>query len=509
MHKILTFLKSHVVLASTIVLVAVAGTAIAGRVASRKAAPPADTNLKQVTLVEAGTFRTGLSTVAADGVVEAVSQVDLRSQVSAPLSSINFSIGDTVAAGSVIAEMQNADIRAQLEQARASLTLAESQLGSSEVNLESARRTLLERIRDSFSKGDNAVNAQIEDILYRETANPEVGTISSLHDLLPNRFQDDIINTHDLLQDQTLPEWKEQIDTLTINSSNSELLSALKLSRKNLETISGLLDNLSVAINEVSQDAPLFLVAVTSSWKSTVDTARTTISGSISSLTAAEAGLVGSGASQVSSADAQISAARAGVKNLEAQLAKTIIRSPITGKIAALPLRTGELASPGQLIATVVGSGSLQIKAYASGEDFARIQKNARATIEGKVPAIVTSVAPSVNQENKKLEVKLSVINSQASGLVVGQNVQALIESSNKVNTTSTATYLLPMQNVKIVPGDAYVLTVDDQSKIVRHPVVLGEIRGEFVEVKSGLTDTLKIVTPVYELNEGESVRIQ
>jgi RND family efflux transporter MFP subunit len=508
MHTVFSFLKSHVVLASSIVILAVAGTLIAGRVANREKTAETDTNVRQVTLVEAGTFRTGLSTIGADGVVESVAQVELKSQVSAPIARVYYSVGDTVSAGALIAELQNADIRAQLEQAKASLILAESQQGSSEVNLESARRSLVEKIRDSYSKSDNIINAQLEDILYRETSTQE-GTVSSLETLVPNRLQEAVVLKQHELKVLTLPEWKKKIDTLTAVSSEADLVDVLKISRANLATISTLLDNTSTAINEISQDdAPLFLLNVTAGWKTIVDAARSSVSGSSAALTAAEAGVTGSGNSQVTSAAAQIAVAKAGIQALEAQLAKTIIRSPISGKIGELPLRSGELASPGQLIASVVGSGGLQVKAYASGEDFSRIQRNARATIEGSIPAVVTSIAPSVNSENKKLEVKLTILGG-ATSLVVGQSVHALIDASATSNAIAGSTYLLPMQNVKIIPGDAYVLTVNDQSKIEKRSVILGEIRGEFVEVKSGLADDLKIVTPVYELNEGETVRVQ
>jgi hypothetical protein len=66
--------------------------------------------------------------------------------------------------------------------------------------------------------------------------------------------------------------------------------------------------------------------------------------------------------------------------------------------------------------------------------------------------------------------------------------------------------YTLPIQDVKIVPGDAYVFTVDENSKIKSNPVVLGQVKGDFIEVVGGLTDDMNIVSPVYELDPGQKV---
>jgi hypothetical protein len=81
--------------------------------------------------------------------------------------------------------------------------------------------------------------------------------------------------------------------------------------------------------------------------------------------------------------------------------------------------------------------------------------------------------------------------------------------SKNDQNmATKDNIYKLPIQNVKIVPGDAYVFTVED-SIIKKNQVTLGEVQGDFIEVVGGLSDDMDIVTPVYELDEGEEVVIE
>jgi RND family efflux transporter MFP subunit len=202
-----------------------------------------------------------------------------------------------------------------------------------------------------------------------------------------------------------------------------------------------------------------------------------------------------------------VSAAQAGVSNLEAQLAKTIIRSPISGKIAALPLRAGELASPGTLLATVVGDQTrLQVKASVSGDDLSRLKVGQNVLIEGAVKGTVSNVSPSIDPATKKAEVDIDIADSVHSGLVVGENVTALIAAGT---TSVSSSYTLPIQDVKIIPGSAFVYTVDADSKIKSNPVMLGQIRGDFVEVTSGIDDSMNIVAPVYELDPGQKVQVQ
>ncbi len=117
-----------------------------------------------------------------------------------------------------------------------------------------------------------------------------------------------------------------------------------------------------------------------------------------------------------------------------------------------------------------------------------------------------------MSQASKNIEVRISVPAGERVNLVVGQSIQAKIQAAPKTGTTATTRdphYVLPIQNVKIVPDAAYVYTVGADKKIVRHLVTLGEVKGDFVEVTTGLTDTMSIVSPVYELEEGEVVNTQ
>ncbi len=515
--SIFTQLRRHLVVSVLVVLAAIIIAIIAGRAATRKS--PAENNggMKQVTLVNAATLRQGSLTVSANGIVESHSQADLRSQISAPVSIINVSIGETVYTGQTILELHNADTRAQLAQVQASLALAQGQYSTGAISLESTKQATVDKIRDAYIKTYDAVITQAEPVLYNNDGNG--GRLSAYS--TDNALYSEMISSSIDLR-TGLNDWKTLNSKLSSDSSTIEIIAVAKIAHKNIRTASILLSDMSKILNDISTYAtPSFLTSV-NIWKGVVTGAQSAISGAEQALTASEMALSTTNNSQGATANAQIALAQAGVNNLEAQLAKTIIRSPITGKVSSLPLRVGELASPGTLLATVIGNDSgLEVKAYVSGEDLYKVQVGASVTIknpagahststESTLRGVVANIAPSVDVTTKKAEVVINIIDATRSGLVIGNNVTVYISSPNSTVVGSERNvYLLPIQNVKIVPGATYVFTVDADSKVKRNDVTIGKVNGDFIEVTNGLADDMNIISSVYELDEGQVVKVQ
>lgn len=515
--SIFSYFRKHAVISIVVGLAAICIAIIAGRAASQKTPAANDSAIKQVTLVNASTFRKGNLTVSANGIVESHSQADLKSQTSAPVSIINVAIGETVYPGEVIMELQNADIRAQLMQAEASLQLAQGQYSTGAVSLDSAKRSALDKLRDAYNKTYDAVTTQADPILYNTN-----GGGGQLVSLSPDTKLNSEITSTDLDLRTGLRAWKDANDALDGATSTEAIEAVIKIGQLNMSDADLLLNDMSKLLNALSTSATPSFLATLTGWSAIVSGAQSSVSGAEQALTAAEMALNTANSSQGTTAPAQVSAAQAGVNNLKAQLAKTVISSPITGKISNLPLREGELASPGMLLATVIGSDTgLEIKAYVSGDDLSRVEVGAPVVIQSQtqsIKGIISNVAPGVDSITKKAEVDVDVLNPETSGLVIGNTVTVAISPLNQPaqtpastdsNTVRSNTYILPIQDVKIVPGAAYVFTVDADSKIKRNDVTLGQIQGDFIEITSGITDDMNIVTPVYELDPGQQVKVQ
>ena len=507
---IFSYIRRHVFIVSAIIIVVIVVAIIASRANAPKEDTASNSSLTKVTLVNAATFKTGDINVSANGTVESHSQADIKSQLSAPVSVINVSIGDMVRRGQVLLELENGDLRAQLAQSEATLAGAEGQQYTGSVSLGSAQQSVIEKIRDSYNKSYDVVNAQIDPILYNNNGNG-----GRLESYIVDYTLTDKIRTADMDLKGGFQSWKAIVDSLSSTTSSATIQSAISLSQKNLNSTNLLLGNISKALNDFGRSAPPDLTTSVNNWKNTVTTSQASISGAAQALTTAAMTYQTSSASQSTSVPASVSAARAGVSNLQAQLNKTIITSPISGKVSSLPLRSGELATSGTLLATVVGDESnLEVKTFVSGEDLPRIKVGQSATIQSGIKGVVSNVSPSVDSTTKKAEVDIDVVDSIHSGFVVGQNVSTTITTNGNNPTQSGVTssgqqiikYLLPIQDVKIIAGDSFVYTVEN-SKIKQNKVTLGQIQGDFIEITSGLSDSMNIVTPIYGLDEGQAVQ--
>ncbi len=508
------YFKKHsfiVLLAAILVLVV---AVITGRSISKKPVSANDTAIKKVTLVNAATFREGNLSVSADGIVESHSQADLKSQTSAPVALINVGIGDNVYQGQVLLELQNNDIRAQLAEGQAALAVAKGQQYTGGVSLTSAKQAAIDKIRDAYLKSYDAVVSEADPILYNND-----GSGGHLQSFSTDTKTNSEISEIDLDLKSIFPDWNNTANSLDASvSSMATLSSAIQSSQTNLNSTLTLLGDISKILNSLTGNATPTFAASLGGWKATISGARASVSAAAQALTGAETGLNAASASQGSTVPAGVDAAEAGVGNLQAQLAKTIVRSPITGKVSALPLYVGELATPGTLLATVVGNESgIRVKAYASGEDLYRIKIGAPVKIEGNIDGVVSSLSPSIDTVTKKAEIDIDITNSDQSDLVIGQNVSVSISASNTAQQVSNGTdlagqnnqlsYLLPIQDVKIIPGGgSVVFTIDGNSKIKSNNVTVGKVQGDFIEITGGISDSMNIVAPVYELDPGETV---
>lgn len=503
-----TFFKKHSVLMSVVAIVIVVVAVIAGRQNAKKDLPIAQSD-KKVVLVDARTFRTDSAKISADGTIEAVSQVELRSQISAPVTAVNVSIGDWVSAGDVLVTLQNSDLSAQLDQAKANLALAQAQYSNAGVAIGSANQSAIDKIQDAYIKVDDVIHTQVDQFFNNPTSNNPQLVFGTSNQQLVTTIQSD----RSALE-TTLKVWKDSLSNLSLGMADADLDKALATVQKNLNSVSAFLDKVSEALNSIIISSQTISSGLPT-WKIAVSSARAGVSGAIAGISGAEASLAGArsavknpnenqnGSVSVSTTQAQIMSAEASVNNLKVQLAKTIIYAPIGGRVGNISVKVGELVSPGEVIASVANTKSLEVRAYVSDSDYSKISYGSVATLDGGATGIVANIAPNIDSKTKKVEVRIVISGPITPNLVIGQNVR--VQIIGKVSDASASGYLVPIQDVKIVPGEASVYTIDENSKIKKNPVILGEVKGDFVEIKSGLDDTMKIVSPVYELEEGDT----
>jgi len=520
--KILNKITDHKFIAGGLVLIVlIAGaTAIISNALKGNSSDNSENSLSKVVLLDMKDYQKNQVFVSSNGTIESLQQAELRSQVMAPVSSIKVSIGDKVQAGQILVTLQNTDLNAQLSQAKASLKAQQARLEEMK-NGTRTEELNLAQIRVDTAKQSLEDTKNQQNLLVR---NAYQTLLNSSLEALPERSYGVTATITGTYNGQTEGEYDITIFPTSsgyyfnVNglSSGSGLASTnpTPLGNEGLYiSFSGtnLTGTEKWTIKIPNTKAANYLTNY-NNYQNALTGKETAINAATNALNSAQSSLTlalaGATVEQIKSQEAVVEQAQATIENISAQIDKTIIRSPISGTVSSLSAKYGELITAGQAIASIVNESGLQVKAYVSDKDLPLIEKGAEVIIEGNIKGKVNRLSPSVDSKTKTAEVNVLVSEPETSNLIVGQNVTIKIAAKNK-ETTGATIYLLPLQSVKITDASAYVYQVNNDSILEEKQVTLGEIEGEFIEVKSGIDPEMKIVSTVYELRNGQKVIIE
>jgi multidrug resistance efflux pump len=243
--------------------------------------------------------------------------------------------------------------------------------------------------------------------------------------------------------------------------------------------------------------------------RSSLISTRASIDGALSNLEAAKDGVrraeLSASGGQVSASDAQVKIALGSLQAAQANYQKTIVRTPISGVVNALYLKTGDYASQGQQAAIVANNNGLQIKTFVNEIDSANLTVGDTVTIEGGSAGVITAKAAALDPSNGKVAVVVGV--NADSDLVNGATVKITFSQISTTNVSDKI--LVPLSALKITADSTSVFTVSDENKLVAVPTEKGQLYGETIEILSGITKDTRIVTDARGLKEGQLVTIK
>lgn len=320
--------------------------------------------------------------VSVTGNVKPLSDVDLAFERGGKLASLPIQVGDKVYVGQVLASISNADLLASVNQAKAGLKKALASLGNSgdkaTLGLEQAEISLVNTIRDSYTKSDDALRNKVYSLF-----NDAQRYNAKLSFSIDNSLQEDIEKGRNDMTDK-LDIWSR---SLNLWDGKSDLRGNYNVAKENLVSLKQLLDNCSLAVNGVSPDSGVITQTQIDTWKSNISSARTSVNTAIDLLTSAWSSYNSASLTlQISKGDtlaeqATVEQAQAEVASAEAELSKTIIRSPINGVVTDLPVKLGEIVSANKTAVTVISYGEYEVEAFVPEADIAKIKINNKASI--------------------------------------------------------------------------------------------------------------------------------
>lgn len=496
---------------------AIAGSAIAGYVALGDARRP----LPDAVPVARGDVR---RTVSVAGKVSASQDVSLAFERGGVIARVSAGVGDRVAAGQVIAELGAADVAAQLAQAQAALAVAQARLdgvkrGSrpEELGIQTARvdaansaladakRALADRIQDAYLKADDAVRGKT-DPLFMEPNGPAPHVAF----FFPDSILEQELGLQRVDIGERLAAW--QASPAGPDDAEAKVSGAIA----DLGELQSFLESLATALDGTVVNANPALQQVTlDGWKAAVSAARANVAAAVVSVNGAVEKVRSSqaavavarseetlksaapAAEDVAAQEASVRQAAAAVQAVQVQLAKTALRSPLSGTVVRQDAKKGAIAAPGAPLVTVISDGAFEIEAVVPESEIAAVKPGAQAhvTLDAygtgeDFPAEVVSVDPAeaADAGPTGYRVVLRFVGEDAR-IKDGMTANVEIDEGERAGVV-----VVPSQAVIMHDGAPFVLVVKEGGATEERKIVTGLVGSDGrIEVVSGLAEGERI----------------
>jgi len=462
--------------------------------------------------------------VIVTGKTKPVTSVDLAFERVGKIVIANSTVGQTVVRGQILAQLDASELLASLNEADANVKdqqaqLAQLQAGTrpeeiqiyqtkeaqAETSLTDAQQNLIQKISDTYAKADDAIRNKIDQLFSNpQSTNPQLSAILGA----------DAQTKSDL-------EFSRQVTENSLKSLNS-LISNLNTSadfqisvnsvRQNLNQITAFVDKVALVANDAASRNPS--QTTVAGWKTDIAIARTNVNLAVNDLTvayekynASESDLTiaqqelnlkkaGPTVEQLAAQDALVSQVKAKLSNINAQLAKTVLRSPIDGIITKQDAKAGQIASANTPLISVMTPNNLDIEANVPEVDIGNIKINDLVGItfdafpNEKFQGSVAFIDPAETIVDGVVNFKVIVtLSSKDDRLKSGLTSNLAIQTLSKDVALALPQFAI-LENDK---GDFVRIVKNGTTQDI--PVRLG-IRGTdgYVEILSGLADLEKVV---------------
>lgn len=463
---------------------------------------------EEIFTVTSGEF---VQSVSVTGKVVPAQSVDLGFEQSGRVSYVNVAVGDKVRSGQVIASLSNSDLSATVAQRQAQVEaeearLSEVQRGSrpedirlAENNVSQSKMSLVDAIRDAYTKSDDAVRRYI-DQLYTEprSVNPRIIPAVDNYSLTQS------LNDQRLKIGEMLATWSSSIATLSVSNYTDD---SLKIARVNVNLMQRFLDDLSVAVSSYREGS--ITQTTIDKYRSDISLARASISTVISSLNSAEASLrryedqlaiekAGSTQEQINTQIAQVKSAQASLASAQALVGKSIIVAPFDGVITKSDIKKGEIASPNVPIISMISASQYQIESFISETDVAKIQpgQDAKITLDSYGKDVVFTAKVSEVDPAETILDGISTYKAKLQFNQYDERIKSGMTANISIETAKRqGAFSIPQEALFLDGGEKMVTVVgtDDERKNVK--VVTGSIGNDgTIEVVLGLNEGDKIV---------------
>ena len=463
-------------------------------------------------------------TVSVTGNTTPTKIVSLGFQNSGTIASVSYNLGDTVAAGSVIARLNTASLSAALQQAQANVDAQQAQLAglqtgaqpqdiaASQAAVQLAQQNLANLyagISDSTTAGYAKANDAIRTQLSTFFSNPESSQPQLAYQTSNSQASVTAVNLR-VAASAELNAWQQEQSQISPASTPATLTAALTKDLAHLSAIQNLLNTVSTTL-----DSNVSLNATTLAQdKSNVSTGLTEVNAAISALNTisqnvasqqstvaqAQAQLAlkqaGSTPQAIAAQQAQVEQAQAGVASAEANLSGSEIIAPISGVVTQQDAKVGQSASPGTPLVSIISNSGFEVDAGVSETDVGKVTVGDSVTMtldafQGETfTGSVFYIAPAQTDTQGVISYLIKIAFTKAdprlkSGLTANIDIQTKRDDN---------VLILPQYAIQQSDSGTFVETLVNGAATTT-PVTLGiqDQKGN-VEVLSGVTEGEQVI---------------
>lgn len=432
-------------------------------------------------------------------------------------------VGSEVISGSVLVVLDQAELSAQLAQARAtvaaqrakldelnrgtrpeSITISEAQVQSAEVALNESQHSFGDAIRDAYAKTNDAIRGKIDVFFLNPRTSPQLLFSVSDSQIKVN------LESGRIEMEHRLDAWAQSLAAL---SSATDFAPYDTAALGNLSYTRDFLSTAALALNNVTAGGSLTQTTL-DGWRANVSSGLSSISTAITTLSAGREGYrtaqsalkvaqsqlalakAGATVDEIAAQQAQVEQAEANVLTIEAQLSKTIIRSPIKGIVTSQDAKVGQIVSPNVAVVSVISQNNLEIEANVPEVDVGKIQigNTVTFTVDAlpgeEFKGTLTHIDPAETVVDGVANFKM-----KASFTAPDPRFKSGLTANLRIETLKRENVLVVPQYTILENDEGVFVKINKNNTVVDVPVTLG-VRGEngFVEVLRGLAEGDKVL---------------
>ena len=449
-----------------------------------------------------------ISIVDVTGRIKPTERVDIALERTGKVSRINVRTGEEVARGDLLVSAAGADLYADLAEVQSTLKMEQLELEeiskTSRVNLDSAEEDAWDTIRDTYVTADDIVRSKADQLFHGSTSSKSFGAIL-VSGGTESTFGATASQTVDLQQRRmdildNLEIWEGYLGDPEDVSADE----ALDKAETYLTLIEDFLTDIALVINSYYEDSASNTVL--SGYRSTIATARTTISSALTDLRTASHAYSAAKAASLSSTEDQlqgvllqeqvVKGAEARVNAVYAEIAKSVVRAPFDGVITKIDTEVGEIVPANTPIVSLMSNAKFEIETFVPEADIADVAVGNLADVtldaygsDTVFGAYVSFIDPAETMIEGVATYKVLLnFNEEDERILSGMTANVDV-----VTSTSPGTLSVPQRAVIEKDGKRLVKVVRDGKTVE-------------VEVKTGLKGSDGDIEILEGLNEGDSI---